>query len=272
MAEANAQNLAPSEFSLSVRLRAANLSLSEQVTESSAGGRGYVCCGAMRLFRLPPISSAQALHVDVNVTAGRLQATLVKWGSCPSFSEDIDFLQGECTSFCHMEWITTSGAYSGTLYSDRISRLVVPHGHGDEPDKRRGGRWYLGVQAMPGEAAQFNLIAMAKVPVYVPASQRCSRTSFACAADSARQAWNQSGPPAPPPSKFAIKHAQAVARSEIGLASYAAVEQMIASDISQRVTFIMLMLIAFIVGRWFYRTWRVRRLMRYHLPHDRLDF
>ena len=271
-AEATAQGLAPSEFSVTVRLRAANLSLAQPVLSSSAGGRGYACCGAMRLFRLPPISERDTLRVDVNVTSGRLHALLVKWGSCPSFSEDVSLMRGECTSFCHMNWLTTRGAYSGSLYSDSYSTLVVPHGHGDEPDKRRAGRWYLGVQAMPGEAAQFDLVATVEVPIYVPASKRCSRGTQFCAADSARQAWNQGGPPAPPPSIYAKKHATALARGEVGMRTAMAVEELIASDIAQRVVFITLMLLAFVFVRWFYRTWRVRHLMRYHLPHDRLDF
>ena len=148
----------------------------------------------------------------------------------------------------------------------------MPHGHGDEPDKRRAGRWYLGIQAMPGEAAYFDLVATVERPAYVAASNRCSRGTQFCAADSARQAWNQSGPPAPPPSIYARKHAVALARSEVGMMTAMAVQDMIASELTERVVFITMMLLAFVFVRWVYRTWRVRHLMRYHLPHDRPDF
>lgn len=272
LAEASSQSLEPTEFSISIKLRAANLSLGDRVVSNYEGGRGYVCCGAMRLFRLPPILEKETLRVNVNVTMGRLQAVLVKWGSCPSMLGDVDGLTGECSAFCHMNWLTTRGQYSGTLYSEALSSLVVPHGHGDAPDKRRAGRWYLGIQAMPDEAAMFSLTASTETPLYVPASQRCDKQTQFCASDPARQSWNHSGPPAPPPSIAALKHARAVARGEIGLMTMEAVQELIANDIAQRVVFIVLMLFTFIVGRWFYRTWRFRRLMRYHLPHDRMDF
>ena len=36
---------------------------------------------------------------------------------------DVDGLTGECSAFCHMNWLTTRGQYSGTLYSEALSSL-----------------------------------------------------------------------------------------------------------------------------------------------------
>ena len=269
--EAQSEQLAPSEFELQVNLRPAALRLGEPVTANDAGGRGFACCGAPRLFRVPNILESQTLTAAINVTSGRVHAVLLKWGSCPSMARDVDTLHGICTGFCTMTWLTTRGEYSGNLYSIDAAALVVPHGHGNAPDKRRAGDWYVAVQALPREAAEFELLVDVDMPIYVPPSARCDRLSFACAGDSARSnGWNASGPPAPPPSASALAHARAVIASDNAAMNMEMVRALIESDIAQRMASVVLLVLGFVCSCWFYRTTRYRRRNRYRVPHDTL--
>jgi hypothetical protein len=267
-AEAAADHLMPAEFELKIDLRPSSLALAERVESMDAGGRGFACCGALRIFRLPAIQESQSVRAAINVTSGRVLAVLAKWGSCPVVAEDVDGLRGECRGFCAMSWLTTRGSFSGQLYSSSSTTLVVPHGHGGEPDKRRGGHWYVAVQAMPDEAAQFELTVIAETPIYVPASRRCDRYTSFCSADSARQAWNMSGPPAPPPSQAALEHAKAMSTSFLS-AKY--IQELISSDIAQRMSFMVGLFFAFVLTCWCFRTWRFRRRRQYRVPHDLLS-
>ena len=46
-----------------------------------------------------------------------------------------------------VEWLTTRGQFSGAIYGASSATVAIPQGLGDSPDKRRGGAWYVGVQA-----------------------------------------------------------------------------------------------------------------------------
>lgn len=266
--EAAADGLAPSTFQLGVRLRSASLALGSEEAPWSRGGRGYACCGAMRYFRLPYVPESTALKASINITSGRLRAMYLKWGSCPSFAADVDTVRGVCRGFCALSWLTVRGEYSGTLYPVNASTVVVPHGHGNAPDKRRAGHWYVGVQAMPGEAAHFHLLAEPTTPLYVAAAKRCDKLTYACSADSARRSWDQAGPPAPPPSRAALAWARATGAAGSGLLSAAAVRRLIADDIAQRVATTVGLLLGCVCSCCWYRSWRTRRRLRYRLPHD----
>ena len=121
---------------------------------------------------------------------------------------------------------------------------------------------------MPGEMAQFSLVARSSVPVYVPPASNCRRLTFACAGDSARAAWNQSGPPAPPPSVIALAFQRARRKQELGLLTREHIESVISSDLMQRIAFAVLMLLAFVCCCCCYRTYRFRRRLRYRVPHE----
>lgn len=269
---ASASQLVPAEFEMYVRLRSASVDVGGSVMPYEDGGRGFVCCGATRYFRLASIREAESVVANLNVTSGRVRAILTKWGSCPT-ETDVDALRGECTGFCAMEWLTTRGAYSGTYYNSPQARLVVPHGHGDRPDKRRGGAWYVGVQAMAGETATFRLDALTQVPLYVPPSRRCDRTTFACALDSARiHSWNSSGPPAPPPSLAALAYIRAEASSARSSAFVESnleyISSLIANDIIQRMATLFALFVFVFMLCWCYRFYRAKHKYKYRVPHD----
>ena len=45
--------------------------------------------------------------------------------------------------------------------------------------------------ALPGEEAEFSLTSELTYPIYIPPDSRCSKSTFVCADDSARQARSQ---------------------------------------------------------------------------------
>ena len=265
-ATAQQQGVSPAEFDIHMRLRSAAVEVGTSVTPYDHGGRGFVCCGATRYFRLDNIREAETVAATINVTHGRVRAIFAKWGFCPTFA-DVDELRGKCKGFCHMNWLTTRGMYSGTLYEAHQSELLVPHGHGEAPDKRRRGAWYLGVTAMPDEYAHFRLTALTRLPIYLPPSARCDRTTFACAADSARvNSWNSTGPPAPPPSLAALAYARAAA-TDYGF-SYEYISSLIANDLIRRLMTLFGLFLVFFTISWCYRFYRARQRHIYRVPHD----
>jgi len=61
---------------------------------------------------------------------------------------------GKCRGFCTLQWLTLRGEYSGSLYNISSALVRVPYGVAEEPDKRRAGVWYVGVQALPDQAVR----------------------------------------------------------------------------------------------------------------------
>lgn len=51
-----------------------------------------------------------------------------------------------------LEWYRLYSVNLGVSQYLSSSTLSVPYGMGEQPDKRRGGRWYLGIQALDGPA------------------------------------------------------------------------------------------------------------------------
>ena len=265
-AAAAAELLTPLEFELNVKLRSAALTLQQEIPPHSLGGRGIVCCGATRYFRLQSVTEVQRVLAHVNVTSGRVQSVLAKWGTCPTV-RDIDEMRGKCSGFCAMEWLTTRGTYSGSLYSVDTMMLAVPHGLRDDPDRRRAGDWYIGVQAMPGETAQFRLTVDTDEPRYEAVQVRCDHLTYACNEDSARRDWNASGPPAPPPSLATLAYARAVSVGT-GVLSVDYIADVISNDVVLRMSTVAgILLFAFFLC-WCYRTYRFRDRHRYRVPHE----
>ena len=93
--------------------------------------------------------------------------------------------------------------------------MRVPFGIGEMVDKRRAGEWYVGVIALPGETAEFELTTSLYTPPGWDERDHCNRFTHVCAGDSARQQeWENVGPPAPPPSEAALAAARAEERNE----------------------------------------------------------
>ncbi len=273
--------LAPARFDLAPRLRRGSLVLGERVAPNFEGGRGFVCCGGVRYFSVEWVPELAALQVDYRTLRGRVKNVYLKWGGipeddvsghidelahCPTL-DDIVSADGTCKGFCAMGWLTTRGPYSGRLYSTNTTVVRVPHGHGGEPDRRRAGSWFVGVQAMPGETAEFELTASLYQPIYAKGlgADICTKLTPACGVDSARRAWNQPGYPAPPPSEFSLEHASALERGEM---TYAKLLDMIGDGLRKRVLPALGLLLGVLLFNWCFRTYRMRRRSSYRQPHD----
>ena len=98
-------------------------------------------------------------------------------------------------------------------------------------------------------------------------SARCSRLTFACARDSARGAWDQAGPPAPPPSRAAIAYLAAT-RPGANTISSERLNSLVAEQLSIRVVPIAVLLVLLVCACWCWRSARARRRILYRVPHD----
>ena len=85
--------------------------------------------------------------------------------------------------------------------------LRVPLGSGEEPDKRRGGMWYLGLQALEG-AAEYTIDTASYEPT-VHTKTGCSRLDRYCPSTNA---WG-SRPPSYPEGYEHLTLSSAAARS-----------------------------------------------------------
>jgi len=200
--EAALQGVEPLVFHFNTSLESAAAQLDTRITPPThnTSGRGYVCCGATRNFRIAAIPQEAALNLRVRLTAGTARLALVKWSSCAQPATDVDSTTGLCRGFCELGWLATRGGFSGVLYNRSLAEVQIPVGAGSALDKRREGAWYLTVQALPGIAAHFELEATLFTPEQIT-TDSCDRFTKVCASDSERLAWRNGPPgaPAPPP-------------------------------------------------------------------------
>jgi hypothetical protein len=162
----------PTTFTLSTHLESALLPRrdgavvprgadSPDVPARGSGGDGFVCCGVFKYFLVPTVPSHLSVRAELKVTKGVARALYVKAGTCPAFPDDVDF--DECVGECALQWLTKFNPYDGAAISSSDARVVVPNGLGDgcparcPPDLRKAGDWYVGVQALPGTSAEFEL-------------------------------------------------------------------------------------------------------------------
>jgi len=255
-----------SRFEIRAELRDARLAIGGRIAPRAEGGEGFVCCGATRFFKVVDVPEEASLQIEYRTTVGRVEAVFAKWGFCPT-AADVDRSRGRCDGFCAMSWLTTKGSYSGTLYSENLTTLKVPWGDESEPDKRRGGDWYVGVRALPGELAEFELSTSLVYPIYRKGAGAtiCNKLTAACGYDSARGAWNQSGPPAPPPSAAALEMLSAQQRGTMSLSKLAS---MLWDGLVRKVLPFTLAVTGVILFFWCFRTYRTRQRRRFRLPHD----
>ena len=115
--------------------------------------------------------------VRFNLTSGTMKTVYWKYASCPN--EQVDVVGPVCTGWCVLSWLRK---YSGNLgRADYVfnGELRVPYGSGEEPDKRRAGMWYLGLQALEG-AAEYTIETESTAPV-IHVKYGCNRIDRYCA-------------------------------------------------------------------------------------------
>lgn len=162
----------PSEafFEIIVELEDATRALGDEIS-------GRVCCGQYKYYAFPAVPEHAAPRVAFNLSSGRLKAVYWRYASCPI--EEYHVRDGTCTGWCVVDWYRI---FSGNLGKPRYSysgTLQVPFGMGDQPDKRRGGTWYLGIQALDGIEAEYSLTTGSRSPVQL-AETGCDRLDWYC--------------------------------------------------------------------------------------------
>ena len=122
---------------------------------------GFVCCNQYKYYAFTSVHERVAPSVAMNVTSGRLKAIYWRYDSCPV--EPRHVVSGSCLGWCIVDWYRIFSSNIGIPRYKSSSTLTVPYGMGELPDKRRGGRWYLGIQALEGPAT-FTAITTYKEP------------------------------------------------------------------------------------------------------------
>ena len=171
-------------FELRVSLEKATVALGDTL-------EGFACCGQYKYYAFPQVEERVAPSVDFQLTSGQIKALYWRYDTCPIETEHV--VDGRCRGWCVLDWYRL---YSGNLGVPRYryqSTLAVPLGLGEAPDKRRGGRWYLGVQALDGPA-EYTAVTSTEAPRST-VDDGCSRLDRYCpTADRYRSMWQSAAP------------------------------------------------------------------------------
>ena len=151
---------------------------------AGASGDGFVCCGAFKYFLVPRVPPHLYLKADLKVTKGEARAVYLKAKSCPAYPADVQ--SESCLGKCTVSWLTTFDPFDGAALSRSLASPHVPHGLGRgcpaacPPDLRAEGDWYVGVQALPGTEAEFELGVSMLVPPPVDPGHQCDPLEPEC--------------------------------------------------------------------------------------------
>lgn len=127
---------------------------------------GFACCGQYKYYAFTGVSELVGPVVRFNVTAGRVKALYWRYDACPREERDVlydDGRDGTCIGWCVLDWYRTYSSNLGVSRYIYSSTLSVPYGWAETADKRRGGRWYLGIQALD-EPAQYEFFTESQQP------------------------------------------------------------------------------------------------------------
>ena len=151
-----AADAAPTEvfFELEATLEDSTRSLGDSIS-------GYTCCSQYKYYAFTGVSEHVAPLVNVNVTTGRIKTVYWRYDSCPR--EPVHVRDGICVGWCVLDWYRIYSSNLGTSQYRYASELLVPYGMGEATDKRRGGTWYLGIQAL-SEYAEYTLTTSSRRP------------------------------------------------------------------------------------------------------------
>jgi len=157
-------------FSLSATLEDSSTRLGETVS-------GFACCGQYKYYSIPQLDGSAAPFVNLNVTDGVMKTLYLKHGACPVEALDVN---GEvCTGWCVLTWFRKFSTNLGRANFLYEATLSVPYGAGEQPDKRRAGRWYIGIQALEGPV-EYVFTTGAFTPLPQRPSDGCSRLDRYC--------------------------------------------------------------------------------------------
>uniref|UniRef100_A0A7S3BHP5 Uncharacterized protein n=1 Tax=Haptolina ericina TaxID=156174 RepID=A0A7S3BHP5_9EUKA len=165
-------------FEVIASLEDASLSLGE-------ASSGVACCGQYKYYVFPAVSESVAPAVDFNLTSGAIKALYWKYDSCPVEADDVILSTSSsgastCRGWCVLSWYRLFSTNLGNPQYLQRGQLRVPYGAGEAPDKRRGGRWYLGIQPLDS-LAEYSFQTTAEGPQAQP-RVGCTRLQRYCPA------------------------------------------------------------------------------------------
>ena len=168
--------------------RAAPCASGEDVTTPAKGafGDGFVCCGVVKYFLVPGVPGHLSVAASLRVTKGVARAMYLKAQTCPRFAADV--LDETCVGQCEVRWLTRFNPYDGSPLSTDAASITIPNGLGDgcpancPPDRRQAGDWYVGVQALDGSEAEFELNTTLIEPPPIDRGYQCDPSAPECRA------------------------------------------------------------------------------------------
>lgn len=191
--EVRPTGLRRTEFTLSVHLEDATVAAEGgtvlarggdggAVPAQGAAGQGFVCCGVVKYHLVPRVPFYRSLRATLTVSRGNARALYLKHAACPRYPEDVS--GQECLGKCVVRWLTVYDPYDGAAVSHGSDVATVPNGDNlIGPDIRGEGDWYIGVQALDGQAAEYTLTTeLVDTPEYDTA-YRCDRFDGPCPSD-----------------------------------------------------------------------------------------
>ena len=125
-------------FELEASIENTALSLGDTVA-------GFGCCGQYKYYAFDDVPEDVAPVAELNVSSGELKALYWKYEACPN--EALDVVGEECRGWCVVAWFQRFTGNLGRAKYEYYGDLQSC-GVGSDPDKRRGGQWFLGIQAL----------------------------------------------------------------------------------------------------------------------------
>ena len=148
---------------------------------------GTACCGADVFWRVPFVPGDSALRANVTVLSGALHAVMLQYDLCPRYVPDDPYQS--CQGLCEVAWVTEWHHVTGYRSSAQQTTVAVSMGETlDTSDKRRAGPWYVGIKALPAEAAEFEISLDLVVPPSLPPAGYCTGNPRFCASATTRAA------------------------------------------------------------------------------------
>lgn len=134
---------------------------------------GTACCGGTTNWLVPHVPDDRALSVNLTVHSGAVHGLFLQYDSCPHYTPGD--LYASCTGLCEVGWVTRWDRITGVRHSADQFSLAVPMAEEmGESDKRRAGRWYIGVKTLNGEAATYDLALSLAAPRPIKARPYCA--------------------------------------------------------------------------------------------------
>ena len=174
-ARSEADGLYETLYTLGVRADPAQAELGATIHAAS-------CCDVTANWRVPMVPSTHGLRANVTLLRGAVHGVFVQYDSCPLYQHGDPTRQ--CEGLCEVAWATEWDTITSQRISHVSTAVTVPMGETvGRNDERRAGVWYVGVKALPGEAAEYMLhVDLAAPPArYVP--PYCSHLSRFCASE-----------------------------------------------------------------------------------------